>query len=475
MTGVNHQTRCSRASRTAGIALAMAAGAAITGCRTYQPAPFEPSEAMSSFLQRTPDTAEFEAFAARLGEASPPGRFAVDDGLSLQEAEVVALFFNPELRTARASARVSEVAAAHAGLWPDPTLGLEWTHLLESSLNPNELFGTLGFTIPISGRLEVEKERLGAAHAEQLFRVAADEWAVRIGLREQWSEWTAARALAETAEAFVVQVDALREVVEAMERLGELTRVEARLFHLERLQAEFMHARFAADERAARLAIEQSMGLPPRSSPPLVAEPMAAVTPGLGEADLRALALERSPQLSIVTASYEVAEKSLEEAIRAQWPDLGLTPGYGSQDGIRQFTLGFSLPIPIFNGNRQAIEVAFADREQAQLEVDRTVQAIVAASALACERLAAASQQREIVERDLAPLAEKQYAEARELARLGEVDTFILLEGLKQQFETRITLIESLRDERLAAIALEAIAGPEPTVDRLAQDTESSS
>ncbi len=156
--------------------------------------------------------------------------------------------------------------------------------------------------------------------------------------------------------------------------------------------------------------------------------------------------------------------------IRAQIPDIGLTPGYGEQDGIRQFTLGVFLPIPIFNGNRQAIEAAFAKREVARLEVERTVETIVADAALARTELRSLMRQRAIVEAELVPLVELQYAEARDLARLGEVDTLILLDGLKQQHEAKLRLVESRRDERLAVLALEAIAGPPPTESN--QDSE---
>ncbi|MGA0173423.1 MAG: TolC family protein, partial [Phycisphaerales bacterium] len=122
--------------------------------------------------------------------------------------------------------------------------------------------------------------------------------------------------------------------------------------------------------------------------------------------------------------------------------------------------LGAYLPIPIFNGNRQAIESALAAREVARLVVEREIESIVAEVASARTELESIARQRAIVEDELVPLVELQYAETRELARLGEVDTLILLDGLKQQHEATLRLVEVLRDERLAAIALEAVAGP---------------
>ena len=364
----------------------------------------------------------------------------------------------------RAEAGVAEANAANAGLWPDPVFGLEWTRLIDSALSPNELFGTVAFTIPISGRLEVEKERLGAAHAEALAAVAAMEWETRIDLRRRWCEWTAALALLDSTATFLGQAEALLEIVDAMERLGELSRVEARLFRLERVKAIAQLDRFAAIEEEHRLAILRLMGLPPDLAIELIPASLAIdeALAALVESSAGAEALRRNPRLAVSLAAYEVAEKALEEQIRAQIPDIGLTPGYGEQDGIRQFTLGVFLPIPIFNGNRQAIEAAFAEREVARVEVERIFETIVADAAFARTELRSLARQRAIVEDELVPLVELQYAEARDLARLGEVDTLILLDGLKQQHEAKLRLVETRRDERLAALSLEAIAGPPP-------------
>ncbi|MFZ9692209.1 MAG: TolC family protein, partial [Phycisphaerales bacterium] len=254
--------------------------------------------------------------------------------------------------------------------------------------------------------------------------------------------------------------EALLSVVDTMQSLGELPRVEARLFRLERVKAAAQLDRFAAIERETRLEILRLLGLPPASEAELVPMALGSVDGSILATDADSEAIRRSPRLAVAVAAYEVAEKTLEESIRAQIPDLGLTPGYGTQDGIRQFTLGAYLPIPIFNGNRQAIEAAFAAREVARLEVERQIESIVADAAFARTEIESLARQRAIVEDELVPLVELQYAEARELARLGEVDTLILLDGLKQQHEATLRLVEVLRDERLAAIALEAVAGP---------------
>lgn len=451
--------RPSALHRHAAVAIALAV-APLAGCRTYEAKPIDLAAMHREFLDRIPEAIEVAASAGGLDGQAHRSPVDASDGLSLAEAEAVALLLNADLRLARSAAGVSEAQAAHAGLWPDPVLGLEWTRLLESALNPNELFGSVALTIPISGRLEAEKRRLGAAHAAELARVAAMEWEVRIRLRREWGEWAAAAGLRGSAAEFLAQAESLLEVVDAMERLGELSRVEARLLRLERLQASAQLDRFAAAEEQSRLAILRTLGLPPQASIELLPEGPASAM-GLASLDPGDLdRLRASPRLAVAMAAYEVAERALEQEIRAQLPDLGLVPGYGTQDGLRQFTLGVFLPIPIFSGNRQAIESALAARESARREVERMLEGLLADAASAEADLRSRARQRAIVERELVPLVEVQYAEARELARLGEVDMLILLDSLGRLHEARVRLIEARRDERLAGLALEAIAGP---------------
>ena len=88
--------------------------------------------------------------------------------------------------------------------------------------------------------------------------------------------------------------------------------------------------------------------------------------------------------------------------------------------------------------------------------VERALGELLAAE----DMLRSAAARREVVQSTLVPLVDTQYAEAREVARLGEVNTIILLESLKAQLDARRRLIATYRDEALAAVELARIVGP---------------
>jgi len=448
----------SRSRRMRSLAMAAAACALLQGCQQYEPRPVDVAAHRAEFLARTPDLAD----AGRPGAPAPTPRLVGDPGLSLADAERVAMYFNATLRRARRDAGIALAASENGGLWTDPTVSLEFTRILESISNPNELFGGFNLSIPISGRLEVEKARLGLAHAAALADVARLEWSTRMELRRTWTQWSALRRELDAVRQFSGFVSGVITVVDVMATTGEVARIEARLFKLEQMAASVEVQRLQAQCRQAELSIMRLLGLPPsfvaRLEPSdLVPGEGAAIDPEAEAVQLRIL--DGSPSLLVAKAEYEVAELRLKEEITRQLPDLQVSPNYGTQNAERQFLLGLAIPLPIFNGNRRAIAEAYADREAARADIELELETAIAAVAFRHSELRAASMQREIFARELVPLAELQYSEAREVARLGEVNTLALLEGLKRRKEAQIGLISAQRDEAIAAIGIEEVVG----------------
>lgn len=434
------------------------------GCQSYERRSLELASHRAAFLARTPESPEVHAFAASLSTSEPDtAEFDPSNGISCTEAEVIALVFNPDLRLARLRAGVTRATAENAGLWEDPTISVDLTRIIESTPEPWKAFTTIGFTIPISGRLEIERQRAGVEHAAELARVAQFEWEVRMSVRREWSEWSARAAQLAATRDFLGRVDQILAVVDRLEDVGEMARTEARLFRIEKAMKAEELALLESQAQEADLRLRQLMGMSPDA-------PLRFQAVGVGPArardplhsDVAELEL-RSPAMLVAAAEYEAAEKSLELEVRKQYPDLHIGPGYGSEDGLNQVLIGLSAPIPILNANRRGIAEARARREVAQAEAETTLEQIVAAVRAAQVRLAAARQRRQALETEILPLVDAQYSDAREVARLGEVNTLVLLESLTRQQEAKLRLVDAVRDEAIASVDLEEMIGPAPS------------
>jgi outer membrane protein TolC len=430
------------------------------GCQTYQPQPLKLDAHREAFLARTADAPEVASFVASLAEGyEGAGPFDLLDGVTLDEAEAVAMVFNTDLRLARLRAGITRAGADNAGLWEDPSIGVDLTRIIQSVEHPWKLAASVGFTIPVSGRLKIEKARADLEHAAELTRIAEREWTTRTAVRRAWLAWSALEIRVESTREFLGRVDQVLSIVDVMERAGEMARTEARLFRVERAARAADLQRLESQLAQATLEIKQLMGLSPAASITLV----RARLPQGDEAGALLPLEEGSPAMAVARAEYEVAERTLELEIRRQYPDLALAPGYGREDGNDEVLLGVVLPLPVFNANRRGIAEALAARDAARGAVETQLERLVSDLAKADRELQDASLYRASLESELVPLVDAQYADAREVARLGEVNTIVLLETLSRQHEARLRLIDALESESLATTRRREILGPEPS------------
>lgn len=445
----------------------------LSGCQSYERQPLDLNATRSVWLTRSAADQSVRDFAATLqatqSDATAPGATSFDptDGLTLAEAEVVAMVWNPDLRMARLEANATRAAAAHAGLWQDPVLGVDLERILSGAggANPWVSGSTIGITIPISGRLEAERALASADLASNLDRLAALEWATRSALRELWVEWSAASLRAELTEALISRLRHVASVAELQEMAGSMARVETRLFHVELAAHEAELIAHTAQQRALELQVRSMLGLAPKT--PLRLVPSVTFVPRTTCMDELTQLLETSnPELSAVRAEYASSEEALRLEVRKQYPDLTIGPGYGSDQGDNRVLLGVSLPIPLWNRNQQGVAKASAAREVARGRFETRYEQLASKLAVAMTRLESGRSQRELIESRVVPLADEQEADLERIAALGRVEPLLLLESLKTQHAAKNRLVEARASESIGAIRLDELLGPplpEPT------------
>lgn len=439
--------------------------ALLSACQTYEAAPLDLDGHRERFLARSLTSLEVSDVVDGL-EPREPGTsagFDLSDGISLAEAEAIALVFNADLRVARLQAGVTLASAENAGAWEDPTLGVDLTRILESIPEPWEAFGSIGLTLPISGRLGLEQDLASAQHSTELARVAEREWRLRMDVRRAWTELSANKVRRSVLLAYLARINEVLDVVERMEQFGQLARTEARLFRVERATQQFELNQLELLGREAALRLVQLMGLSPAMEAPFSIdgvggqEPLAVTGPDIaGVAPIR----RESPALFVAAVDYEAAEAELELEIRRQYPDLGFGPGYGREDEQNQILLGLELPLPFWNKNRRAIAEARARRDVARASAEATLERLTATWRATRVLYEGASRQLHVLESELVPLVDSQFDDASRVAQLGDVDAFVLLDSLARQRDMALRLVGAKREQALYAIALDELSGP---------------
>lgn len=429
------------------------------GCATYREQPVDLAAWDAAWHGRDPFAAPVSAFAQRLSTrgAALPARIDPADGLDLAEAEVVALVFNPTLHAARLRAGVADADARTAGRWDDPAFSFSALRAVESVAKPWTLLGGLSLSLPLSGRLGLEREHAERVVAASRLDVAAQEWALLAVLRDTWVAWSAAREQHALAASFAGEADALAGIAERLHQAGELSVIAARAIRIAALRAGQRSSELDATAQAQELALRALLGLAPDA--PVTLRPTLTLPADLrARVDLPSPATD-DPALRAQLARHQSAEARLRLEIRKQYPDLNL--GISVEDDRGERSLGPSLgfTIPLWNGNVRGIANADAERSAIAADLEAAWAAAVHDRAQAQVVLADRTARLDALDRTLVPLVDAQLADAKRLAGLGDIDTALLLDVLDTAWRCKSELIalragQAQAENRLIALAL---------------------
>jgi outer membrane protein TolC len=429
------------------------------GCQTYTPAPVDLQAHARLFAERIPDATLVRAFAETLRQHDPAIRgFDVADGLSLEEARYVALLFNPSLKVVRAPAAVAQATAELAGLWEDPQLSGSFFYVLENVWQHNWFAGAyVGQTLPITGRPGLEKALAESQHAQALIDARRSEADVLNNLDVAWVKHSAARLRVDLLTALVQRLTDLEQIASRLAASQTLTQLEARAFTLARVrhQADLVVAR--GEAQGADLRLRELLGMPPGLE--LRVEPNLSTTERVSGSEQLAK-LSQSPLVELAMREHDVAERGLQLAIRKQWPELWIQPGWQEEDAQPRPAFGFSLPIPLWNANAQEIGERRAARNVAAERLKERLEAATHALAQADTKRRAAVEQRRILDVELLPLTERQVADAKRLAELGQLDTLLILDAVTRAYEAQLAAVASAVTEAEATVELNSLFWP---------------
>ncbi|MGK0190108.1 MAG: cobalt-zinc-cadmium efflux system outer membrane protein [Verrucomicrobiales bacterium] len=426
------------------------------GCKTYRPEPLDLPAHSKAWRAQSVSSEKVSTFAKQLAE-SAPNKVAFDpkNGLNLSEAELVALVFNPDLRVARSRAGVAEASAKYAGLWDDPELSFDVLKISNGVPDPWIVGSALSLTVPVSGRLGVEKKRAKAEMHAELNRVAEAEWKVLLDLRDAWVAWSALRLRLQETEEIVKSLNSIVSSTSQLAEAGELLKTEAALFSIEResRRAELGQLRGEVTERTHQ--IRALLGLSPEAPVDLI----PALTAVGSESD-SALPDETNLTLARLRSEYAVAEQTLMREVRKQYPDVTIGPQAESDEG--QSRIGFvgAVPVPILNSNKGGIARARAEREVARAAFETEYEKTAGRLASLRARLKGVRARSKAMNDSLVPMVDRQVVDASKLVELGEGGSLVLLESLVRAHEAKMKLIDIRAEDSRTNNEIQFLLGP---------------
>ncbi|HET7500305.1 MAG TPA: TolC family protein [Kofleriaceae bacterium] len=362
---------------------------------------------------------------------------------------------SPRLAASRATIDVTAADRIDAGLYPNPTLSLGTTNIVQGQDTFGHSQENLGLDIPIliggqrGQRARTADARVAARRAE----VDLEQARAELEIRRRFVALLAAQDKLAALGAALDDATAVRAIVAGRQQAGakspyDLERTDLALAALASKRAEA-----ATEQAAASAALAEAVGIagwqpraagafrPTDDAAPAAAPVAAPATPGNDHPELVAgLAAEAAAR----------SEEALAHAEAVPTPSLQVQ-GFGTTDpqGIA-LTVGVAIPLPVFDRNQGAVARARAQQRAAELDhratgVELTAE-LVRATALERTRRAAVAQ----FEADAIARLPRIRAMAEASYRSGQGSLVELLDALDAITEAR------LRDIELIAAALDA-------------------
>jgi outer membrane protein TolC len=351
---------------SAAVVIALSGG----GCAVYHPQPLTLESVDAALKPPTRDAVRVEAAKLRHPMLAPVTFRAQDDGLSPEQAAIFAVIANPKLRSARDARGLANAQVIQAGILPNPQLSPSLDLPVGNSVPGIRTAYGLNLNWDVTAIFS-RGAKLEAARAH----------AASVDLSVAWQEWQAAEAAklaVYQAASLHRQAALVREIEQGLAQSADMMR-EAVVRH-DKTETDLAPAAAAVEqarsdrllleqqEAAARLALNQTLGLPPSAAVRLRANlrfPGVADAERLAGRDLLSGLEERRLDLVALRLGYDSQEAALRAAVRAQFPKVTLGVTRASDNGgLKSLGPNAVFDLPFFDRNQGNIALEKATRQQ---------------------------------------------------------------------------------------------------------------
>lgn len=392
------------------------------------------------------------------------GEEPLTNNATLDHLIAVALKRNPELRIFEAGVAAARGDVITAQTWQNPELGSAYrVGRLSGGGQPTSVewvHGQLGLgqTILFPGKRTLQRAAAEKSVQGRQLALGGFRSQLAIQVRRGYYVLLAAQQVIPLREQRLRLAKTFVEGAKRRVEAGVAPEFEATKAEVEVVNAQAALRLAQAQAVTARAALNTLLGRKPNESLSVT----GALSPDVRLPDERILleqTLARNPSLKIQASEVERTGLNLQLARKSRYPDFTVGPNYESEPGLQIFSVGLSLPLPLWDQKKGPIATATAEQQQALAELERLRQEIFRNVTSAVQNLAAAKETLanytpEFLERLKAALdaAGQSYGE-------GRTPLLLFLETQRTYFETQASYFESLQRLYESQAELESAVG----------------
>ncbi len=443
----------------------------LTGCTHYQARPLDLHSSAQQFAAASLSDEQLAARLAALNLQNP----AYSGKWDRAQLLVVASERNPKLMMARSQMKAASAARTTAGALPNPTLSLGSEYNLSQSTESPWLWSVTTDWLLDAGlhrqlRMDLADTGLNAARLEY----AEILWSVRSELRAALLGYFISSQRIQLLNRTINNQEQLLELHRQRITQGEAVASDALQVELElaRERSNLAESLRLQNVSLAQIATATGMPIAALQTQSMVWDDVLHVA-SIDEVQLDHLrdnALLSRADLERAVSNYQGRELELQQAVRQQYPQISIGPGFSWDHGVKKVSLGLSVGLPVFNRNQGPIAEAEAARELAGEQVLQVQSQILneIESARQAYLTSVQSLQEAVKQHDA---ADKLSVQAQQAMTLGATDRIEVIAAQLLVTTQSLTVLDNVERMQQALGQLEdalrtPLSGPELELDR---------
>lgn len=377
-----------------------------------------------------------------------------DGDISLEQASVLALEYNPILGSARAQIDSASGQAVQAGLWNNPRWDTNNPYVLASGPN-NQYNAGFQLEIPVAGKKRLDRRAADQQVRQARFDYRTDRMNMLTAVRQQFYGLLAQQRRVEISRELVEIARQAQSIAQAMKAIELQADVDVLPLALEfqRAEATLLQAERILEGRRRQLSA--TIGLPNLPINRVVGR-LDSQFPVIDEARLRQFVVTQHPR--ILTARAEVDRRRIllrrAEVEPIPNPYTGPATAWGPTTQPTQFWYNFQFNIPIWNLNQGGRRAAAADVRDAQAQLSMLQNSLLRQAAESYARYRAAHTLAERYGQQILPLAVRNQELNREAYEKKEFEPLRYLVAQRLLTESYLEYVDALEEVWNAAADL---------------------
>jgi cobalt-zinc-cadmium efflux system outer membrane protein len=403
-----------------------------------------------------PGVVQASAASAEPGDLVGPN--ATTGPVEVDELVKFAVARNPRLGKATFAIEAAQGRFVQAGLYPNPELGINWDEIGDRT-GPGGIL-----TVPKLSQQIVTGRKLSLSQAvsanevnQSTLDLLGERYAVVGSVRAAFYDlYSLERRVAILDEIVKLAADAVSNGNKLLEgkQIAKLDLLQLEV-ELERFRAKAEASR--REVPGARKRLAAAIG-DPRMAIASVAGPFEEVPKYDAERTLETV-LATHPEVRRARVGVERAQAAIRRAEVEVIPNLTFTTGYIRQyeNQSRDFALGLSAPIPVWNRNQGNIRTAKAELGMAVQDVGRMENDLAERVATALRSYASALKEADQYKNEIIPRAEETYKLSVEAFKGGQFEYLRVIQSQRTVAEARLEYNRALGDAWKASAELSAL------------------